>query len=70
MAEGGNGYCLSLLDVTGICMVPVSGFVQQLGTLHFGTTFLSAKEETVELLARLGTFRVRTTEAMRWSGAA
>ena len=33
-------YCLSLLDETGICVVPGSGFGQYPGTFHFRTTFL------------------------------
>jgi len=34
-------YCLALLDATGICIVPGSGFGQKEGTLHFRTTFLA-----------------------------
>lgn len=34
-------YCLELLDATGICIVPGSGFGQKEGTLHFRTTFLA-----------------------------
>ncbi|KAK5087480.1 alanine transaminase [Exophiala xenobiotica] len=34
-------YCLELLDATGICVVPGSGFGQKEGTLHFRTTFLA-----------------------------
>ena len=34
-------YCLGLLDATGICIVPGSGFGQKEGTLHFRTTFLA-----------------------------
>ena len=34
-------YCLRLLDATGICIVPGSGFGQKDGTLHFRTTFLA-----------------------------
>ncbi|KAJ9642610.1 alanine transaminase [Knufia peltigerae] len=34
-------YCLRLLDATGICVVPGSGFGQKPGTLHFRTTFLA-----------------------------
>ncbi|KAL2421893.1 putative alanine aminotransferase, mitochondrial [Exophiala dermatitidis] len=34
-------YCLRLLDATGICVVPGSGFGQEPGTLHFRTTFLA-----------------------------
>lgn len=28
-------YCLKLLDATGVCIVPGSGFGQKEGTLHF-----------------------------------
>lgn len=34
-------YCLQLLDATGVCIVPGSGFGQKEGTLHFRTTFLA-----------------------------
>ena len=33
-------YCSRLLDATGICLVPGSGFGQKEGTLHIRTTFL------------------------------
>jgi len=34
-------YCLELLDSTGICTVPGSGFGQVEGTFHLRTTFLA-----------------------------
>ncbi|KAI9691177.1 MAG: hypothetical protein M1822_008797 [Bathelium mastoideum] len=34
-------YCLRMLDATGVCVVPGSGFGQKEGTLHFRTTFLA-----------------------------
>ena len=40
-------YCLELLDATGICVVPGSGFGQRPGTLHFRTTFLAPGTEWV-----------------------
>lgn len=40
-------YCLRLLDATGICVVPGSGFGQKEGTLHFRTTFLAPGTEWV-----------------------
>ena len=40
-------YCLRLLDRTGICIVPGSGFGQKEGTLHFRTTFLAPGTEWV-----------------------
>jgi len=43
--EQGKGadefYCMRLLDATGVCIVPGSGFGQREGTLHFRTTFLA-----------------------------
>lgn len=40
-------YCLQLLDKTGICVVPGSGFGQKEGSLHFRTTFLAPGTEWV-----------------------
>lgn len=40
-------YCFRLLDATGICLVPGSGFGQKEGTLHFRTTFLAPGTEWV-----------------------
>ena len=40
-------YCLKLLDATGVCLVPGSGFGQKPGTLHFRTTFLAPGTEWV-----------------------
>lgn len=41
-------YCLALLDATGICVVPGSGFGQKEGTLHFRTTFLAPGTDWVQ----------------------
>ncbi|KPM37379.1 putative alanine aminotransferase, mitochondrial [Neonectria ditissima] len=40
-------YCMRLLEATGICVVPGSGFGQKEGTLHFRTTFLAPGTEWV-----------------------
>lgn len=40
-------YCLRLLEATGVCLVPGSGFGQKEGTLHFRTTFLAPGTEWV-----------------------
>lgn len=49
--EEGKGpdeyYCGRLLDATGVCVVPGSGFGQKEGTLHFRTTFLAPGTEWV-----------------------
>lgn len=41
-------YVGKLLDATGVCMVPGSGFGQREGTYHFRTTFLAPGTEWVE----------------------
>lgn len=45
-------YCLELLESTGICVVPGSGFGQQEGTYHFRTTFLPP-EDTIDGVIKL-----------------
>jgi aspartate/methionine/tyrosine aminotransferase len=55
-AQRDSAYCLSLLEETGICVVPGSGFGQKPGTLHFRTTFLPPRDEIEELVAQLKTF--------------
>lgn len=35
-------YCMKLLEETGICVVPGSGFGQREGTYHFRYDFVSA----------------------------
>ncbi|KAK0382755.1 hypothetical protein NLU13_9851 [Sarocladium strictum] len=40
-------YCMRLLEATGICVVPGSGFGQKENTLHFRTTFLAPGTEWV-----------------------
>lgn len=38
-------YCMKMLEETGICVIPGSGFGQVEGTWHFRTTFLAPSEE-------------------------
>ena len=38
-------YALSLLEETGICVVPASGFGQKEGRIGFRTTFLPPEDE-------------------------
>lgn len=40
-------YCMRLLDATGVCTIPGSGFGQKEDTLHFRTTFLAPGTEWV-----------------------
>jgi len=51
-------YCMSLLEKTGICVVPGSGFGQLPGTLHFRTTFLPPEDEIVEFVGKLKEFHL------------
>jgi len=54
-----SAYCLALLEETGICVVPGSGFGQRPGTFHFRTTFLPPAEEIEALVERLKAFHER-----------
>ena len=53
-----SDYCLALLEETGICVVPGSGFGQQAGTFHFRTTFLPPRDEIEGLVEQLKTFHI------------
>ena len=55
-AERDSEYCLRLLEATGICVVPGSGFGQQPGTFHFRTTFLPPQEEIESMVRDLKVF--------------
>ncbi|HAF96186.1 MAG: aminotransferase class I/II [Elusimicrobia bacterium GWC2_51_8] len=58
-------YCLSLLEETGICVVPGSGFGQRPGTLHFRTTFLPPKEDIMALVENMKKFHASYTAKLR-----
>lgn len=58
-AKRDTAYCLALLEETGICVVPGSGFGQRPGTFHFRTTFLPPRDEIQQLVTRLGEFHLR-----------
>lgn len=45
-------YCLRLLDATGVCVVPGSGFGQKPDTLHFRTTFLAPGTDWVQRIVK------------------
>lgn len=49
-------YCMAMLEQTGICVVPGSGFGQLPGTFHFRTTFLPPIDEIEELVGTLKKF--------------
>ena len=60
-AKRDSEYCMHLLEETGICVVPGSGFGQLPGTLHFRTTFLPSKTEIEELVIKLRRFHEQYT---------
>jgi alanine transaminase len=43
-------YCVSLLEATGVCVVPASGFGQQEGRFGFRTTFLPPEHEMARVV--------------------
>ncbi|KAF8463115.1 putative alanine aminotransferase [Kalaharituber pfeilii] len=45
-------YCLRMLDETGVCVVPGSGFGQKKGEWHFRTTFLAGGTDWIERIVR------------------
>lgn len=47
-------YALSLLDETGICVVPASGFGQKQGRVGFRTTFLPPEDTLEKAIRELG----------------
>ncbi|MCI0473197.1 MAG: aminotransferase class I/II-fold pyridoxal phosphate-dependent enzyme [Ignavibacteria bacterium] len=55
-------YCMQLLEETGICVVPGSGFGQMPGTLHFRTTFLPPKEDMKTLVEKIKVFHAKYTK--------
>jgi alanine transaminase len=50
-------YCMALLEKTGICVVPGSGFGQIPGTAHFRTTILPPTEKIKEVVALIAEFQ-------------
>ncbi|KAJ3002358.1 hypothetical protein HKX48_002372, partial [Thoreauomyces humboldtii] len=49
-------YCMELLNATGVCVVPGSGFHQKSGTWHFRSTFLPPEKDMADFIARIATF--------------
>lgn len=52
-------YCLALLEETGICVVPGSGFGQAPGTWHLRTTILPPVDVLEAVLEKLAAFHAR-----------
>jgi aspartate/methionine/tyrosine aminotransferase len=59
-----SDYCLALLERTGICVVPGSGFGQRAGTFHFRTTFLPPRDEIESLVGHLKAFHEHYVRAL------
>lgn len=55
-------YAFKLLESTGICVIPGSGFGQRPGTYHFRTTILPQKEKINTMLENLKQFHIRFLE--------
>lgn len=51
-----SDYAMALLELTGICVVPGSGFGQAEGTAHFRTTILPPTEKIRKVVEVLGEF--------------
>jgi alanine transaminase len=51
-------YCFELLERTGICVVPGSGFKQRHGTFHFRTTILPPIEQMKQMVERFQAFHL------------
>lgn len=58
-SERDNKYCMHLLEETGICVVPGSGFGQLPNTLHFRTTFLPPRDEIETLVEKMKVFHIK-----------
>ena len=55
-------YCMRLLEETGICVVPGSGFGQAPGTFHFRTTILPPINKIRAVIEKLGQFQLKITQ--------
>ena len=52
-------YAFKLLEATGICVIPGSGFGQRPGTYHFRTTILPQKDKINMMLGNLKEFHLK-----------
>ncbi len=55
-------YCMALLEETGICVVPGSGFGQAEGTFHFRTTILPPTDKIQKVVQLFGDFHKKYTQ--------
>ena len=56
--RGDAEYCMSLLEETGICVVPGSGFGKPPGTAHIRTTILPPTAKMKQVVEKLAAFHV------------
>jgi aspartate/methionine/tyrosine aminotransferase len=49
-------YAMELLNATGVCVIPGSGFLQLEGTYHFRCTFLPPENEIDQFISKIETF--------------
>ena len=52
-------YAMNLLEKTGICVIPGSGFGQKPGTYHFRTTILPQPDDLRNMLEKLKEFHLK-----------
>ncbi len=62
-------YCLALLEETGICVVPGSGFGQAPGTWHFRTTILPPIDEIEDVVRKIAAFHASFCRPARRAAA-
>eukprot|EP01029_Cantina_marsupialis_P027899 TRINITY_DN774148_c0_g1_i1.p1 TRINITY_DN774148_c0_g1~~TRINITY_DN774148_c0_g1_i1.p1 ORF type:complete len:489 (-),score=181.31 TRINITY_DN774148_c0_g1_i1:245-1711(-) len=55
-------YCMTMLEKTGIVVVPGSGFGQEEGSYHFRTTFLPSENDIDAVINRLSNFHIEFME--------
>jgi alanine transaminase len=67
-AKRDSDYCLALLEETGICVVPGSGFGQLPGSYHFRTTFLPPYDELIEFVRLLKGFHLSYMSRLKSAG--
>jgi len=61
-------YCLRLLEETGICVVPGSGFGQAPGTFHFRMTILPPTDVLKSVVDKLARFHLTVSEGVSQPG--
>jgi len=55
-------YCMELLEATGVCVVPGSGFLQRDGTFHFRTTILPPEDDMDDVINKFRSFHAEFTK--------